>query len=141
MDRTTQGRGDWDELEAVYYQIKHLIMIILLLGVGTIVILWDVQGAYRTLNAKRHNWHLQVSWLLNSRGAKQYFVDLVNPFGRIELQRNWEAVAGSIEWILHELGLFSVVISLTIFMILSGPKRVSQTGKPRRKGQSGFSHS
>ena len=98
------ARGEWDELESVYYQIKHLIMIILLLGVGTIVILWDVQGAYRTLNAKRHNWHLQVSWLLNSRGAKQYFIDLVNPFGRIESQRNWEAVAGSIEWILHELG-------------------------------------
>ena len=98
------SRGEWEELETVYYQVKHLIMIILLLGMGTIVVLWDVQGAYRTLNAKKHNWHLQVSWLLNSRGVKQFFVDLVNPFGRIESQRNWEAVAGSIEWILHELG-------------------------------------
>ena len=42
------SRGEWEELETIYYQVKHLIMIILLLGMGTIVVLWDVQVAYRT---------------------------------------------------------------------------------------------
>jgi ribonuclease HI len=79
-------------------------MIILLLGVGTIVMLWDVKGAYRTLNAKPSDWHLQLSWLLDVNGVRKFFVDLVNPFGRIESQRNWEAVAGAIEWIMQDMG-------------------------------------
>jgi hypothetical protein len=74
-------RGEFEELDMTYYQVLHLIQIIILLGVGTIVILWDVQGAYRTLNATADNWHLQVSWLLDESGTRQFFVDLVNPFG------------------------------------------------------------
>jgi hypothetical protein len=97
-------RGEFEELDMTYYQVLHLIQMIILLGIGTIVILWDVKGAYRTLNAKESNWHLQVSWLLDKSGIRQFFVDLVNPFGRVESQRNWEAVAGAIEWIMHELG-------------------------------------
>jgi hypothetical protein len=98
------ARGDWEELEANYFQVLHLILMILFLGPGCIIILWDVIGAYRTLDAKPENWHLQVSWLLDSFGVKKFFVDLVNPFGRIESQRNWEALAGAIEWIMHDLG-------------------------------------
>ena len=105
-DFVSNGQNDLrsgDYLSSIYFQIRHLIMIILLLGVGTIVILWDVQGAYRTLNAKQGDWHLQVSWLIDPDGVKQFFVDFVNPFGRIDAQRNWEAFAGAIEWIMHDL--------------------------------------
>ena len=102
-----RNRREDEELGATYFQVKHLIQLILLFGVGCILILWDVRGAYRTLNAKDTDWHLQVSWLLDSEGIKKFFVDLVNPFGRIESQRNWEALAGAIEWIMHELGAVS----------------------------------
>jgi hypothetical protein len=98
------SRSDGEELEADYFQVLHLIMLIMFLGQGCIIILWDVIGAYRTLDAKPKDWHLQVSWLFDAMGCKKYFVDLVNPFGRIESQRNWEALAGAIEWIMHDLG-------------------------------------
>jgi hypothetical protein len=77
-DFVSNGQNDarsGDYLSSIDFQIRHLIMILLLLGVGTIVILWDVQGAYRTLNAKQGNWHLQVSWLIDPHGVKQFFVD------------------------------------------------------------------
>jgi hypothetical protein len=65
--------------------------------------LWDVEGAYRTLSAKQNNWHLQIVWLLDELGEKSFFVDFANPFGRVKSQRNWEGLAGGIEWILHNL--------------------------------------
>jgi hypothetical protein len=88
-----ESRTD-DELRAVYFQVRHLIPIPLLLGAGSITILWDVEGASRTLNAKQNNWHLQAVWLIDEFGTKRFFVDLANPFGRVESQRNWKALAG-----------------------------------------------
>jgi hypothetical protein len=90
--------------EGTYFQVRHLIMIILTLGAGCTVVQFDVESAIRTLTNTWEDLHLHNSWTYGPDGARQFFVDLRNPFGQIEAENNFQVFGGILEWIFQDLG-------------------------------------
>ena len=108
-----------------YTSVDEAVKKVLILGAGTLLAMFDVEGAYRTVPV-----HPEDRWLLGMKWRGKLYVDKALPFGLRSAPKIYNAVADAMQWILGKEGV-DVIHYLDDFLMAGAPNS-SQCGHALR---------